>query len=465
MDAFEEACVLVQQGHSILQSAKICGVNEGTLRRYMKKNGVVSEGQKILKKSADQKKKIIALRASGMSYSEIARQTNVGISAVRKCASHIILPAEQLKRNLRADIDKQKKAVEYRKEGMYITEIARKLNCSKGSVHLWLQNHVMQHGDDLGSACQERKEFERSLQISKPHPLTNTVIEKRKQGMSFPEISVELKISSKRAHDIIKKANLSEKELLEAKRNLKKRQRYLLDNGVIKPRGGDRINSGWSKTGYYKGIYCGSTYELCWVIHAMDHGVQFKRFEGVLKKDGVTYIPDFLLDDGITIIELKGYDVRENVNKKTKLAESLGYKVNVLREQELQPIFDYVKKHYGVSWQKSYTLFDGFKPTYTYECTTCCKTFSTENKRPMKNGTVFCSGSCSATHRNAQNKTNPQSKATTTQFKSKLSQEDIVKVFYASGTYASIAEQYNISQSSVGFIKNKKIHKSITEHL
>ena len=90
MDTFKKACVLVQQGHSILQSAKTCGVNEGTLRRYMKKNGVVSEGQKILKKSADQKKQIIALRASGMSYSEIARQTNVGISAVRKCASHII---------------------------------------------------------------------------------------------------------------------------------------------------------------------------------------------------------------------------------------------------------------------------------------------------------------------------------------------------------------------------------------
>lgn len=409
MDAFKKACVLIQQGQSILQSAKTCGVKEGTLRRYMKKNGVTSEGQKILKKSVDQKKQIIALRASGISYSEIARQTNVGISVVRKCASHIILPAEQLKRNLRADIDKQKLTVEYRKQGMFIAEIAGKLNCSKGSVHLWLQNHVVQHGDDLGSAFQERKKLKRDCHIAKPHALTNVVIEKRKLGMSFPEISIELKISRKTAQDIIKKANLSETELLEAKRNLKKRQRYLLDNGLIKPRGGDRINSGWSKTGYYKGIYCGSTYELCWVIHALDHGVRFERFEGVLKKDGVTYIPDFLLDDGITIVELKGYDVRENVNKKTKLAESLGYKVEVLREQELQPMFDYIKQHYGVSWQKSYTLFDGFKPTYTYTCTTCNNGFSTENKRPMKNGAVFCSGSCSATHRNAQNKPTKQS--------------------------------------------------------
>lgn len=465
MDAFEKACLLVQQGYSIIQSAKKCDVNEGTLRRYMKKNGVVSEGQKILKKSVDKKKQIIALRASGMSYSEIARQTNMGISAVRKCTSHIILPAEQLKRNLRADIDKQKLAVKYRKQGMFIAEIAKKLSCSKGSVHLWLKNHVEQSGEVLDNKANKRRAIQKNEHSKKKEKLINLVVFKKKQGMSVPEIAKDLGLTHSLVQQTFNQASLSEAEKKEINAALRKRMRFRLNNGLIKPRGGDRINSGWSKTGYYKGIYCGSTYELCWVVHALDHGVQFKRFEGVLKKDGVTYIPDFLLDDGVTIIELKGYDVRENVNKKTRLAESLGYKVNVLREQELQPIFDYIKQHYGVSWQKSYTLFDGFKPTHTYTCTTCNTEFSTENKRPMKNGTVFCSGSCSATHRNAQNKINPQSKATTTQFKSKLSQEDIIKIFHASATYASIAEQYNISQSSVGFIKNKKIHKSITEHL
>src|SRR6516164_8460315 len=34
-----------------------------------------------------------------------------------------------------------------------------------------------------------------------------------------------------------------------------------------KAKGGIRIGSGRSKSGYYKGIYCGSTYELCWVIY------------------------------------------------------------------------------------------------------------------------------------------------------------------------------------------------------
>ena len=400
-----------------------------------------------------------------MSCSEISRQTNVGISAVRKCASHIILPAEQLKRNLRADIDKQKLAVEYRKKGMFIAEIAEKLNCSKGSVHLWLKTHGEQSGEVLDNKANQRRAIRKNEHTKEKEMLTKLVVSKKKQGMSVPEIAKDLGLTHSLVQQAFKKSNLSESEKEDINRALRKRMRFRLDNGLSKPMGGDRLNSGWSKTGYYKGIYCGSTYELCWVIHALDHGVPFKRFEGVLKKDSLTYIPDFLLDDGITIIELKGYDVRENVNKKTKLAESLGYKVNVLREPELQPMFDYIKQHYGVSWQKSYTLFDGFKPTYTYECTTCNTEFSTENKRPMKNGTVFCSGSCSATHRNAQNKTNPQSKTTSTQFKSKLSKEDIVKIFYALGTYASIATQYGISQSTVGFIKNKKIHTSITEDL
>ena len=44
--------------------------------------------------------------------------------------------------------------------------------------------------------------------------------------------------------------------------------------------GGYREGSGRSKSGYYNGIYCGSTYELCWVIYALDTQVKFDRFKG-----------------------------------------------------------------------------------------------------------------------------------------------------------------------------------------
>jgi hypothetical protein len=120
--------------------------------------------------------------------------------------------------------------------------------------------------------------------------------------------------------------------------------------------GGYREGSGHSKSGYYKGIYCQSTYELCWVIYALDNGIKFDRFKDMLT-DGVTkYVPDFLLDDKKTIIELKGYEKEDSVNRKTKLAESLGYTVIVLRKNDLTDIFKYVKETYGTN--QFYELYE-----------------------------------------------------------------------------------------------------------
>src|SRR5579875_4065331 len=126
------------------------------------------------------------------------------------------------------------------------------------------------------------------------------------------------------------------------------------------PSGGYREKSGRSKQGYYKGLYCGSTYELCWAIHALDHGIEFTRFPGQLKKDKLVYIPDFLLADGITIIEPKGYERGDSVKNKTALAESLGYIVKVMKKDDLKYAFDYVASKYGT--KKYYTLYDDYKP-------------------------------------------------------------------------------------------------------
>jgi hypothetical protein len=113
--------------------------------------------------------------------------------------------------------------------------------------------------------------------------------------------------------------------------------------------GGYRNGSGRAKSGYYNGIYCGSTYELAWVIYALDHNIEFSRFIGKLQNDTLTYVPDFLLADGRTIIELKGYEHSNTVDAKTQLAESLGYTVKVLRKKDLTEVFDYVKLKYGTA--------------------------------------------------------------------------------------------------------------------
>ena len=159
--------------------------------------------------------------------------------------------------------------------------------------------------------------------------------------------------------------------------------------------GGYREGSGRSKCGYYKGIYCGSTYELCWVIYNIDHGIEFSRFPGKLENSDVIYYPDFLLADKKTIVETKGYEAHESVDKKTKVAESLGYKVIVLRKDDLQHMFDYVERTYNT--KKFYILYDDYKPKYSHLCSNCRQVYDTDKN--IKTEIKFCSRSCAGHYR------------------------------------------------------------------
>jgi hypothetical protein len=155
-------------------------------------------------------------------------------------------------------------------------------------------------------------------------------------------------------------------------------------------KGGYRPGSGRAKSGYYKGIYCGSTYELCWVIYSIDHNVKFERFTTKLERNGIIYYPDFLLDDGKTIIETKGFECQEKVDIKTKVAESFGYTVNVLRRDDLKDMFSYVEKTYKT--KKFFELYDNYKPKYNYICDCCKIEFFTDKKRKLE--IKFCSRIC-----------------------------------------------------------------------
>ncbi len=154
--------------------------------------------------------------------------------------------------------------------------------------------------------------------------------------------------------------------------------------------GGCRNGSGRSKSGYYKGVYCGSTYELAWVIHRLDHNLLVERYKSAIicKNTGQKYFPDFI--DGNMIIEIKGYEREDAVSIKTKIAESYGYKVLVLRKEDLQEQFDWVKNNYHTN--KFEILFDGYKPKFNYFCSYCNKEFSRDEK--VKTKTMFCSQQC-----------------------------------------------------------------------
>ena len=79
----------------------------------------------------------------------------------------------------------------------------------------------------------------------------------------------------------------------------------------IKPKsGGKRKGSGIGKKGWYKGIYCDSTWELAFVIYCLEHNIPIKRnksyrtylFNGEKHK----YYPDFIVEE-TKVYEIKGY--------------------------------------------------------------------------------------------------------------------------------------------------------------
>lgn len=152
--------------------------------------------------------------------------------------------------------------------------------------------------------------------------------------------------------------------------------------------GGYREGSGRAKHGYYKGIYCGSTYELVWLIYQLDNGKSVERFQGELEWNGVKYIPDFIQDG--KIIELKGYEAQESVDRKSAVANHFGYEVMVLRKEDLKKEFDWVREHYH--YHDLEELYDTYQPKFKYKCAYCGNEF-TRNKQ-LHTSHVCCSRVC-----------------------------------------------------------------------
>lgn len=155
-----------------------------------------------------------------------------------------------------------------------------------------------------------------------------------------------------------------------------------------KPLGGYREGSGRAKTGRYRGIYCGSTYELVWVIYRLDHNLPVVRFAGKLTADGLTYVPDFI--DGNKIYEIKGY-YQQSVDAKCNLAKSCGYDIQVLYKDDLQECFCWVKSNY--QYKTLEELYDDHVPQFAYVCSCCGKPFT--RNQEIKTSVRFCSRQCS----------------------------------------------------------------------
>ena len=107
--------------------------------------------------------------------------------------------------------------------------------------------------------------------------------------------------------------------------------------------------------GRYKGIWCDSTWELAYVIYAIEHDINFirnsNRFEYEWEGKTHSYFPDFYLPDSDSYVEIKGY---YDARSRAKLEQFPG-KIHVFTKDELKQVFDYVHEKYT---EPLYLLYD-----------------------------------------------------------------------------------------------------------
>jgi hypothetical protein len=108
--------------------------------------------------------------------------------------------------------------------------------------------------------------------------------------------------------------------------------------------GGYREGAGIGISGWYRGFYCDSSWELAYVIYCLDNNISIVRntkprtylWKGIVKK----YFPDFIVNGVLT--EIKGY-------KTDQWAAKLKYNpdIQTLYKEDLKKVFEFVVAKYG----------------------------------------------------------------------------------------------------------------------
>jgi hypothetical protein len=129
----------------------------------------------------------------------------------------------------------------------------------------------------------------------------------------------------------------------------------------IKGIGGYRRGSGRGKSGWYKGYWCDSTWELAFVIYHLDHKMPFKRnkkgFEYIWEEKKHLYYPDFVYPDG-TYVEVKGRK-RNKIGKFNNIKiKQFSHNIILLCEEEMKNMLYYCSLKYGHSLE---FLYDNIK--------------------------------------------------------------------------------------------------------
>lgn len=138
------------------------------------------------------------------------------------------------------------------------------------------------------------------------------------------------------------KAKTPEKEI----ERIRKIKEKALNNG------GYRKGSGRGIKGWYKGIFCDSSWELAFVLYCEKHNIKIKRnnkkFPYIFEGKSYNYIPDFIIDG--EYLEIKGVLTEKN---KAKINQ-FPHKLTLMMEPEMKPILEEIIKLYGKDFVRLY---------------------------------------------------------------------------------------------------------------
>lgn len=133
------------------------------------------------------------------------------------------------------------------------------------------------------------------------------------------------------------------------------RIRKIKEKAKVKNNGGYRQGSGRGKKGWYKGIFCDSSWELAYILYCEFNNIEVYRntekFEYEFDGKIYHYLPDFIV--GNNFIEIKGYMTQKNLAKITQFPHNK-YKLIVYLEEDIKPILKFIIDRYGKDYIKLY---------------------------------------------------------------------------------------------------------------
>ena len=157
------------------------------------------------------------------------------------------------------------------------------------------------------------------------------------------------------------KTNEDKQKIKEGMKKSKKWNSYLsnLPNGK-------GINPSISYSGYYKGIFCASTWELAYYLYCINENINIVRckdyFSYILNGEVHRYLPDWYLPDLDKYIEIKGKILTNKIYKKEVVkakAEAMKkYNLNyeIIDDAKINFYLKYCKDKYNT--EKLQTLYD-----------------------------------------------------------------------------------------------------------